>query len=507
LISSRASRDALVSLSLANLGLLEIWNALLNYTPAQSALFDREPSRSQYAAAFVNVFLVGFVFFLLIRLERWLNARYGSSGFLFGSVPILFVIALPAVRSIARIANGYLSLGARGTVGLFALLLLPAVIIVWRRSFSAAATLLVILTPLIPIEAALAISRCWTDQSAAFANRPLAPRVSQDSLPRVVWIIFDELDYRIPFPDRPSNLALPEFDRLRAESLFAENATSPDINTLQSVPSLLTGEKLSTVEPKSPSTVLLAGRPASAEPTIFSSVRGMGGNAAAAGWYIPYGRLFAQDLVACTWRALDGILNETRGTFLQSLLEQQQSLFEYGHYSILPESLMMRRRIQMLDTLHAAALEDVVDPSLNLVFLHFPVPHAPHFYDASTRTLTRRNAGAKSYSDSVALADVFLGDIRTAMTRVGLWDKTTVLVSSDHANRVAKLFDGKEDPRVPFLLKLAGQTSAVTYTAPLQTVVSKALLETILARQVNTPEEAVSWLQTHSPTSSSPSAQ
>jgi arylsulfatase A-like enzyme len=121
--------------------------------------------------------------------------------------------------------------------------------------------------------------------------------------------------------------------------------------------------------------------------------------------------------------------------------------------------------------------------------------------------LTRRNAGAKSYSDSIALADVFLGDIRTAMTRVGLWDTTTVLVSSDHANRVAKLFDGKEDPRVPFLLKLAGQTSAVTYTAPLQTVVSKALLETILARQVNTPEEAVSWLQTHSPTSSSPSAQ
>ena len=47
--------------------------------------------------------------------------------------------------------------------------------------------------------------------------RALAPPLRGDtSQPRVVWLIFDELDERVAFAARPANLSLPEFDRLRA---------------------------------------------------------------------------------------------------------------------------------------------------------------------------------------------------------------------------------------------------------------------------------------------------
>ncbi|NJM53426.1 MAG: hypothetical protein HC846_08545, partial [Blastocatellia bacterium] len=40
---------------------------------------------------------------------------------------------------------------------------------------------------------------------------------------RVVWIIFDELDYFVPFGTNPPKIELPEFNRLKNESLFATN--------------------------------------------------------------------------------------------------------------------------------------------------------------------------------------------------------------------------------------------------------------------------------------------
>jgi hypothetical protein len=500
--SSRA-HDALVAASLANLSLIELWNALINYSPAQSFWFDHAPSRTQYAAALANVFLIGFVFFLLIRLARWIAHRYGSAGFIFGSVPILILTALPAAKAVVRLIAGQQThLSLRLVVGTLVVFLAAVALIARRRIFAIAAAVLITLSPIMAVEATLSVSRCWPDRTAEFANAPtIAPTTisgaPRSPLPRIVWIIFDELDYRLSFTDRPSTLALPEFDRLRAASLFAENAVSPANDTAHSVPSLLTGKNLAIVAPQGPRTALLDGATIAKLPTIFSSVRGKGGSAAVDGWYIPYCRVFAQDLAACSWHEIDNTLSETKGTFAESVALQQQSLFEYGYLTLFPESLRARHRIRMLQDMLEESKRYASDPSLDFIFLHLPVPHPPHFYDRASRTFTRRNAGAQGYADSLALADVFLGEIRASMTRAGLWDHSTVLVSSDHPNRTSQDFDGKTDPRVPFILKLAGQTSGLAYHAPVHTVITKSLLEAILNTQINTAQDAATWLQIH----------
>jgi len=492
-----ARTDLLAALSLANLSFIEMWDGMINYTPAQAFYLEHAPPRAEYVAAFVNVILVGFVFFLLIRFARWIVARFGTAGFILGSLPVLALVAAAPGKSIVRLlANRLPDLNLWIIVGALLFLPLATALIARRRFFGVASAVLVTISPLILIEAILSISRCWTDHSADYADGPLAPRVPQTTRPRIVWIIFDELDYRLSFLDRPSTVPMQSFDNLRKESLFAENALSPALDTIPSVPSLITGRQLASFHATGPSTVLFDDIPASVYPTVFSSVRAMGANVAVVGWFLPYCRVFSRDLAACSAHDLENQLSETGRTFLESVSLQLQSLFAYRNRSILGESPRSKHRVEMLGAMHADAMRDVVDPSLNLVYLHLPVPHAPYLYDRFSYQFPKRYLGVGSYLDNLALADNYLGDFREAMTNAGLWDKTTVLVSSDHPNRTSLAVDGKEDPRVPFLLKLAGQTAGVSYEPVLQTILTKPLLEAILEQKIKTADDVIKWLTT-----------
>jgi hypothetical protein len=289
---------------------------------------------------------------------------------------------------------------------------------------------------------------------------------------------------------------MPTFDRLRDSSLFAQYAIPPANDTSISVPSLITGVPIEEEQAQGPRTALWNGVPATARPTIFSTVHARGGNVAVVGWFLPYCRIFSRDLAACSAHDLENQLSETGRTFPESVSLQLQSLFAYRNRSVLGESPRAKHRVEMLGAMHADAMRDVTDPSLNLVYLHLPVPHAPYLYDRFSYTFPKRYLSAGTYLDNLALADNYLSDFREAMTNAGLWDKTTVLVSSDHPDRMSLAVDGKEDPRVPFLLKLAGQTSGVSYEPVLQTIVTKPLFEAILNRKIKTPEEVINWLTT-----------
>jgi arylsulfatase A-like enzyme len=273
---------------------------------------------------------------------------------------------------------------------------------------------------------------------------------------------------------------MPEFDRLRAQALTATNAFSPAQDTSVSVPSLLTGTQFHTS---------LYG--VDARSTIFSDVRGRGGNAAVAGWYLPYCRVFAQDLSACSWYDNGNILNITGEGLGENVGNQLRSLFETSLFSPFGQSLTLKHAVRMVTDIRRDAVKIAADPSFDLVFLHFPVPHAPHPYDRGKGTFTRANSGFEGYADSLALADVLLGEVRSAMGEG--WDSATVLVTSDHPYRQSRLFDGKDDPRVPFLLKLPGQNNSLVYEHPLHTLVTRTLLNAILRGEVATAGEAAGW--------------
>ena len=97
--SASKLRDLVAAFSLANLSLIGVWNALLNFTPAQTFFFGQAPSQALYTAALANVLLIGLTFFVLIRLVRIGHDRYGVPL----SAPILLLLALPAIKALVRL--------------------------------------------------------------------------------------------------------------------------------------------------------------------------------------------------------------------------------------------------------------------------------------------------------------------------------------------------------------------------------------------------------------------
>ena len=132
---------------------------------------------------------------------------------------------------------------------------------------------------------------------------------------------------------------------------------------------------------------------------------------------------------------------------------------------------------------------------LGFSVIHLPIPHNPFAYDRHTKTFTLGNSPIKGYIDHLALLDRSIGELRAEMERVGMWDSTTVLFTSDHENRQAASLDGKEDYRIPYMLKLASQKAGETISDRFNSVLTGDLLLAVLRGDVAAPQEAAAWIR------------
>ena len=324
--------------------------------------------------------------------------------------------------------------------------------------------------------------------------------VPNESSRRVIWIIFDEMDQRVSFLERPDYVHLPEFDRLRQEGLYALNAHPPYHSTLESVPALLTGRLVSRAAPVAPDdlqiTYLGAEAPVSwrSQPNIFSMVRERSLNAAGGGYGHSYCRLFGDMLTSC--------FSHSNSYFEWKGENSEDNLLAAAIAQILPEAISnryipMRNYLRMLEYAKKVA----VDERLNLIFLHFRVPHRPYIYDVEKEEFSVlydfvSYPSGKGYFSNLVLADATLGEIRNALESAGLWKKTTIIASSDHWWR-NNTYDRKVDKRVPFILKLAGENEAVIYELEFNTVLTCGLVLAILDGHLSSIKDVVNWLDDH----------
>ena len=250
--------------------------------------------------------------------------------------------------------------------------------------------------------------------------------------PRVVWIIFDELDERVAFTQRPAALHLPALDTFRAESIVFRQAFSPFNSTAVSIPAILG--------------------------SVFERP---GIRAGLVGWHLPYCRDYGSRLAHCQAWAMDRQRN-SYGTELWKVVGQQlRSLLESSLYSVFGQSLALEAHGRTVAEMEEAAARLAARRDLNLVFLHFPTPHSPYIYDAGRRDLSATNQDARGYLGNLELADRVFASIRASLTASGLWTQTHVLVSGDHGFRQAyKIGYSREDRHVPFMWKPAGEVQA-----------------------------------------------
>lgn len=358
---------------------------------------------------------------------------------------------------------------------------------------------------------------------------------------RVIWIIFDEMDFRLSFSNRPSSVQLPEFDRLRAEAIFGENAYPPGGDTVLSMPSLTTGRLVAWSHRSAANELMLTfadkkeSVPWSAQPNVFSRARGLGFATALAGWYHPYCRIIGHSLTKCFWETYSaGFLPDKGIAELASQAEQARvvtTMLRIGEAALLPESIQIlmashegevwrNYHLRNYASIHREAMRLVGDPNLHLILLHYPVPHPPGIYDRSRRDFSFDSTNC--HFDNLALADRTVAELRQQIERAGLWESSTVLISSDHrlrADRVWRkhvfwqapftnvdpvVFNSERDERVPFILKIAGEKTGLSYDATFNTVLSQDLILAVLSGELSNKRDVANWLNQNRSVGQSP---
>jgi hypothetical protein len=518
---SRSVRDAIVSLSLANLCFLTVWLILLN--PNHYIYYHRDeyPDYVEFTALVLLILALATLFFLLALFTRRTRQpavrQIARAGFL---LTILWPVNC-FIHDYLKIEVSDVLSRSRWIVALSSIASLTTLVLVsrnFKQAVRLAITALIILSPLMAVNLASAL---WL-RSKYFkpeyfeTKHPASPVPTRLDGPRIVWVVFDELDWNVVFGSRPEGIQLPEFDRLRAQTLFAENAFPPAGMTLVSMPALFTGQLVEEAKQSHANELMLKMSNGmtgawSVEDDVFKAARRAGFSTGLNGWYHPYCRVIGDRLDWCSWAP---IFDETNPPVARSLPGYASRWFQTAVLKIPLLFRLYRTRYDEQYQLefrgfHRWAFqrteqqsESLLRADLNLKFLHYPVPHGPGIYDITTGSLTIDSKS--TYIDNLVLADRTLGKIRELLEAGGNWDRSIVLVTSDHWWREAPLVNGKRDHRIPFMLKLAGQKSEVEYKHAFNTILTRDLLLKILQGELNSPTEVMTWIDSNSHLGESP---
>ncbi len=499
-------RQFLAAVGLSNLCLLTLWSGLLSPLGKQSYLLKHPLSAMNYWCALAaTVLLAGFFALWMTVIQRTGGNLQRSLKWLFliillvgvNSVRDVLSLAFPLLRGqLLRVAPGWVIALAAGA----ALVAYAVAGLIWTdRLYRAAVTSLMLMSPAVLVSAPQGLYRA-THPPAELRDLAPAARLDSSSRPRVVWIIFDEVDQRILFEDRPANLQLPEFDRWRKTGLYAPQTYSPSGSTLTAIPSLLTGRPVEQADPRDESTLMLRFSGSSrwekwgSKDSVFSEMRELGVNAGVAGWYHPYCRVLGGDVARCAWEDMPFKLTSYGERWSEILPNELRGLFETSLMSAFGQSLVTQQSIRNFQRLEKEAMEMAADPGLGFCFLHLQPAHAPFFYNRQDGSFSLKNSTVTGYYDALVLADRTLRRLRESMEARGVWKNTHVIVSSDHYYRTARMLDGKPGTRVPFLVRFAGEEEGVEFDGRLDSVVTRALVSKLVRGEVRSGREAVGIL-------------
>ena len=511
-IKAGFTRSILISLSFANLCYLRVWSEILTYTEADGYWMPHAPTQAEIAAVMVNVLVLATI---AAAASAWISRQNDTATRRWEEVAFLVCMLVPlnAVRSVLASnvsgmsflrSHALTTFGVWGVVALICLLAAIGVFIVirWRPSlvrFVAGA--LLAFSPFVAVtfaQGVRALTRPTDDRFADNPSKPLSKEVASNN--RVVWLIFDSLDYRLPFLDRPDDLQLPEFDQLRRESFFALNAQQCSPATGASIPSYLTGRIVRGFREHSPRELRVRFQGSdewedlSAQTTLLHSARDRGANVAVAGWYLPYCRGFSTTFAECQSWPMERQYNSMGDSFPELLVNQTRSLLETNIFSPFGQSLTTVAHARAYEEILQTGARLAADRSIDLALVHFSVPHPPHIYDRKTRTLSRGNSPLEGYIDSLALASRTLGQVREAIHDSGLSDVTTLIVTSDHACRAGPLIDGKTDTRIPLIVRFPRDTRPVEYEPSFSSVALHDIVQASLNSELNTAQALQGWL-------------
>jgi hypothetical protein len=521
---------ALGSLSFANLCALNLWHDTQRLEAPSINYFRAGPAgHTLLFASLLSVLGLAALFyaagFLAGRCRRQAARRCLHLGFILAfllPVRLLHYVVvwsdLPATAQ--TLATMFLFVCYGGIVG--------AAVWYWfardETPLAALTRLNLALLPLLPI--VLAGHLLYLHRGAPSPGEFEARRVARaaDEHPagaqRVLWIVFDEFDFNVAFSRRPKSVALPELDRLRGESIFATEAYPPFGETLASMPALVNGRTYQGARVTGVNSLEIRDSDGrvhlwKSSDTVFARLRAAGLRAGVVGWYHPYCRIFGEVLEECTFVPATKFALLVREAYARDLgvpttavylLLQQLRFLPLGPGTISPslDEIARSGQIEEYGRVHREALKQLANLNLDVVMLHYPIPHPYGIYSRTSQVLTL--SASASYLDNLALADRVVGELRAALEGSGLADRTAIILSSDHSLRDEReaILPGTGRPpgtrpsrgmgRIPFLVMIPGDPMGRDYTRHLDSVVTSRLVSALAEGRLRTLDQVEAWL-------------
>jgi Sulfatase len=510
-----------VGFGLANLYLLDLTGPLIS--PEHDLVYHLIGAASSVIVPII-VYLI--TLSLLLTALLYIAERPGALRVIIWSA---FILALPSIllHTVANFSGMEVADWVTYLVAIVCLITLIAVAFFWRRFLSrfekiqhaAAATLGFFAFTGLLIFAQLA----WSGWQARNLNP--APRLHQraaNAIPhsRIIWLLFDELSYQQLYERRFPGLALPAFDQLAAQSTVFTQAVPAGMFTRYIVPTLFTGIPSNAVDISARGLLVSLRDPTTGKwipfqqhQTVFQDAIDAGYSPAIAGWYNPYCRIMPEVLDHCFWTyrqntpanlspnrslAVD-LIRPFRNVWLDA-----RHLFGHGPGSPSDETRDIRQHSIDYRRLLTAGDTFIGDSTIDLLFLHMPIPHPYGFYDRNKRAFSTRHT---SYIDNLALADLYLAHVRQILEQKNEWNSSTIVIMGDHSWRTNQIWKdsmtwtdedqeasrGEFDPRPAYIVKLPDQQNSARFDQPFSAVNTRALFDALMQGGLHTSGDLQGW--------------
>lgn len=312
---------------------------------------------------------------------------------------------------------------------------------------------------------------------------------------RVVWLIFDEMDYGLSLGKKTADkVSLPNFHMLSSRAVTATHAFTPGKDTLYSIPALLSGTRLTgaVIHGKNRLSLIDDHRQMLAfdmQNSIFSRIPGGPAAASVEGFYHPYCEVLPT-LQQChstylgnagRWFDSFTFFSEPLFSTLRHIRWMNNVMPEWVLYQFDPMYRSSKNSIDRIDGL-------IANTSTSFSFIHLNVPHLPNVY--VQRLLKKPVFGdEQAYEQNLQGADIILGRVLRNLEKLKDHQEVLVVVSSDHWLRA---HSNKPDP-VPFIIWKMGEKDAMELTEPLTTVYTQDLALDFLNKKVSSQADISEW--------------
>lgn len=327
----------------------------------------------------------------------------------------------------------------------------------------------------------------------------LYPQTETKKERKVIWIIFDEFDHEIAFIDKPNNLELPNFTKLRNNALTHNKLFAPADGTFYSVPSMLIGEYTQGATFKNHRYIMKTNDkkmiPFNFENTIFGKTNNDGFTSSITGLGFHSYCLMIQ--VKCKvfnepLRWYDGITHVLHVRQIITFLGRGESKPKGFHRDINPEIIK-------------SMYEFIESPNpTNFLFIHNRVPHLcaackNGFSGIADKKFNKESTNTEeAYLLNLKFVDYLLGEILKRLdTKEYKENETLLILNSDHWARpeATAIFPSrkKDPPKKPypalFIAKILGDNQKEEIFEPDSGIHTQELVHKFLKKEINTHQD------------------